>query len=229
MRSRLSAFFSPKRVASVRQGSVSVRRLRAAYEDLRLARKRAAPRPVQAAEAAWRAVVSEAVAGLVPYEEYVRELSLLGLKGVPFTGDVYSEALATKLGVLIRTVRPTNVAMDRRELGRATWTAKPPELLVEVPVRLGRGWLYQYTLLHEMGHIAAGHSPLPVDLPDDAPVALDPPPKRLARKPPLTQGLPKGALRDLYEAEAELRAQHGMLAGSLGELSLGTERLNQVS
>jgi hypothetical protein len=229
LRDRLSALFLPKRVPYIRSRSAGVQYLREAYENLLLSRDQGTPRLAKEAEAAWHAQVAAFVASLIPYEEYVRELALLGLKGTPFTGDAYSEALANKLDVRIRILRPTNVALERRQLGRTTRHPDSGDVTVEIPVRLGRGWLYNYTLLHELGHVAAGHPPLPPDL-DEATLAdLEPPDERLARKAPLTSGLPKGALGDLYEAEAELRAQHGMLAGSLGELALGTERLNQVS
>lgn len=230
LRDRLSALFLPKRVPSIRSRSADIQHLRESYETVLRSRDRDTPRSAKEAEAAWHAKVAAFVAGLIPYEQYMRELVLLGLKGVPFTGDAYSEALADKLDLRIRILRPTNVALERRRLGRTTRHADSRDLLtIEIPVRLGRGWLYNYTLLHELGHVAAGHPPLPPDLPAEALTDLEPPDERLARKVPLTSGLPKGALGDLYEAEAELRAQHGMLAGSLGQLALGTERLNQVS
>jgi hypothetical protein len=53
-------------------------------------------------------------------------------------------------------------------------------------------------------------------------------PHRLARKPPLVSGLPPEALDDLYEAEADLRAQYAIITSSLGPVAAQTSRLSQI-
>lgn len=174
--------------------------------------------------------VNEYAEQILSLEEYARELALLGLTGRGFTAEMYAEALGERLGLDVRIVRSSIQHVDIRELGATNYDTENGLVTVSVPLRLG-WWLYQYALHHELGHVAAGH-PLPVRAHHGQITGFKEPTKRLARKGPVARAsgtmLSANTRLRLYEAEAELRARRGMLAGSLGSTVVQTGSLSQV-
>lgn len=163
-------------------------------------------------------------------QEHARELSLLGLTGRNFTAEIYADALGEHLGLDIRIVRASIYDADIRNLGTTTYDIENGLVTISVTLRLG-WWLYQYALHHELGHVAAGH-PLPIRARNGEITGFKEPTRRIARRPPVTRAsatsLSKNSRLRLYEAEAELRARRGMLAGSLGSTVVQTSILTQV-
>ena len=172
------------------------------------------------------------------FEEYVLELALLGLHGRTHTPDQYAAALGKRLRLGIRISVLSNAEFIRGSgdavvsggsLGRLIRIPNMQDVSVEVPTGLSP-WLHQFTIAHELGHLAAAH-PAPITVEGGeltAHFAIQPPRRRLARKPPLTSGLPPQILEDLYEAEADLRAQYTIVTASLGPVAVGTSRLTQI-
>lgn len=231
MWARLKRLLIPSRLMAPSSPSwPDLKLLRAAYEDLRSARQTCDEGEAEHATRTWRTACRDFAAQALPYEEYIRELAMLGLRGRPHAGEDYRAALEAYLGLRIAIVRPPNVAFgaNSRVLGRTSYGPGLREVTVEIPRRLS-WWLYQYTLLHELGHVAAGHPPCSPNEHTGEIALGNPPPERLARKHPLTKGLAAEAFKDLYEAEAELRVEHAFLAGALGQGALATDKLTQVS
>lgn len=163
-----------------------------------------------------------------PRGEFARELGVLGLQGQSHTAEIYASALSSYLGKEICIVRIPAFDSDLGELGRTLYLKRESRIKIEVSLRVS-WWLYQYTLLHELGHIAAGHPPAIFDKETgDLSGFGEPPAKWLASQPPLTEVLPPAALLDLYEAEAELRAEHALLMGAGGRTILQTDSLVQL-
>ena len=157
---------------------------------------------------------------LPTYEDFLAELALLGLRGRPFATGRYARALGYHLGCQVRMRRVSEVAgltepelciLKRRliEEGLMGTTRcfgghDPPRFLVVVADDLD-GFLYEHTVFHELGHIAAGHFPA----------------RGLSRVKPVSDPV-------LREEEADLRARYAMLAGSTAELSLQKDSLNRL-
>lgn len=175
-----------------------------------------------------RELLSHIVAGRIPREEYVWELDMLGLKGKEFTGEDYVRALEDRLDLEIAVARSTSNNSRSDELGCVTYEPQSRRLTIEVPLRLS-WWLFQYTLLHECGHVAAGHA-FPIHNRGTREIwGWRSPPRRLARRQPINEGLPDAAIRDLSEEEAEQRARHALLTGALGQKALHTGCMSQLS
>ncbi len=169
------------------------------------------------------------------FEQFVHELALLGLKGTHFTAGGYAEALARYLRTPIQIDTITNhVSLNpatlearalRRELA-ATGHMGATRLLVEdnglayLVLYLDDldWWLREHTLFHELGHIAAGHFR---EMSSES--------TRTRRLLPKLADLPPVRDHGLREAEADLRANYALLAGSLGELSLRKRSLTSLS
>lgn len=169
----------------------------------------------------------------LPYEEYVLELTLLGLRDGPYSGDDYARGLGRYLGWSISIAvlsnaqfLQTNARLAGRgaSFGRLTFSEHSDEASIELPGSLSP-WLHEHTLFHELGHLAAGHPPRLLS----GGHRLEPPHEYLARREPLVSGLPQQALDDLYEAEADLRAEYAIITGSLGQVAIQTSRLTQIS
>lgn len=175
--------------------------------------------------------IQQYVERLLPLQTYARELSLLGLAGRSFTAETYAQVLRNWLGLDVEILRPAANAGDAGNIGTTAYDIEGELVTIRVPLRLG-WWLYQYTLHHELGHVAAGH-PLPVRSPNNGTIeSFKVPDRRLARQAPVA-GPPTTTLSNdtrllIYEAEAELRAKRGMLAGSLGPTVVQTGNLSQV-
>ena len=186
---------------------------------------------------------SQAVDGLaaerVPFEDYVGELAKLGLHGRTHDSDEYAAVLGVLIHRRIIIAILSNAEFARgsegptgsgRPLGRLIFVPGSDAVSVEVPTGLSP-WLHQFTVAHELGHLAAAHPPRTVSergtlLERDGGELSH---YRLARRPPLTSGLPDRVLADLYEAEADLRAQYAMVTASLGPVALRTSKLTQIA
>lgn len=174
----------------------------------------------------------------LPFEEYVRELAMLGLHDRTHTTDQYAAALEDRLRYRIKISILSNAefakesedpAYSSEALGRLIFIPRTRDVSVEVPAGLSP-WLHQFTIAHELGHLAAAHPPRKNgdrDEPADRDGTSSPRP-RLARKPPLTSGLSPRVLEDLYEAETDLRAQYAIFTASLGPVAVRTSKLTQI-
>lgn len=187
--------------------------------------------------------IQELAAHRLPFEEYVRELAVLELRNQEYSTDDYAVALGSRIGRRVEISRLSEAeytlgsyaAADADDsFGRLVFVPGKPEIRVEVPVGLSP-WLHQFTVTHELGHLAAAHPPRistvsPGAGPAESNIDIEPPPVRLARRPPLLEGdLPSEALVALYEAEADLRAQYAIITGNLGPVVARTSKLSQIS
>lgn len=142
----------------------------------------------------------EAARGIVP-EEIELELAELGLSGRRFEPSEYAQALGKRLGtkVLFRFVDPLDDPAALRKLAfdgtlaSARYLARKNLVLIDLSASLPP-FLLTLTALHELAHVAAG------DVVEG---------KRLARRGPSED-------EKTREKEADARARHLYLAGSLG-------------
>jgi hypothetical protein len=193
-------------------------------------------------EAEKRVAVEALAAERLPFEEYVLELTLLGLRDRKHSPDEYAAALGPRVRKRVGISVLSNAefelgAEDAVDIdgsfGRLVFVPESDEVRVEVPAGLSP-WLHLFTVGHELGHLAAAHPPrVAASSSAAAEVAgtegrAQPLPHRLARKSPLVSGLPPEALDDLYEAEADLRAQYAIITSSLGPVAAQTSRLSQI-
>ena len=163
---------------------------------------------------------------ILPLDIYARELSLLKLAGTKFTAEVYAELLEKHLHIDIDIERSSPGNLPEGQLGSTRYDVEGARVHIKVARRLG-WWMYQYTLFHELGHVAAGH-PLPSRGPDGYIVSFKKPPVRLASRRPVDANLSFETRLAIYEEEAELRARYGMLTGQLGKAVVQTGNLAQV-
>lgn len=190
-----------------------------------------------------RVALEALAADRLPFEEYVLELTLLGLHGRKHSLEEYAAALGAYIERRVEIAVLSNAEFDlgARGLtnapvgfGRLVYAAEGTEVRVEVPAGLSP-WLHQFTAAHELGHLAAAHPPIPASPLARAREAQDTgtqgryePQRRLARKSPLISSLPPEALNGLHEAEADLRAQYAIITCSLGTMTVETSRLSQI-
>lgn len=172
----------------------------------------------------------------LPYEEYIRQLALLGLHKSDNSLEDHSEALGRKIGCSIHVRRVSTWEYERNKLpgtahmdslGRLVLIPGSTDVYIEVPSSLSP-WLYHYVVRHEFGHLSCSH-PLRVSDADSSGTAwTHPPTDRLCRNAPIVSELPEQALIDLYEAEADLCAEYGMMTASFGADAVETTRLSQI-
>lgn len=187
--------------------------------------------------------IQELAAHRLPFEEYVRELAVLGLRNREYSTEDYAVALGDRIGRRVEISRLSEAeyslgsysAADAGDsFGRLVFVPGAPEIQVEIPVGLSP-WLHRFTVGHELGHLAAAHPPRIFTVASGAGLAdsnidIESPPVRLARRPPLLEGdLPRAALETLYEEEADLRAQYAIITGNLGPTVAQTSKLSQIS
>ena len=214
---------------AARRAESPLLRVRRAYDDPGLEGQR-------------RAALEALASHRLPFEEYVLELALLDLRGRKFSPEGYAAALGSHIHkrVEIAVLSKAEFELGAHQgaevdgsFGRLVFVAEDDEVRVEVPAGLSP-WLHQFTVSHELGHLAAGHPPrvpIPSSITQPRETAVnraEPSPNRLARKPPIVTGLQSEALDSLYEAEADLRAQYAIITGSLGPVTVQTSRLSQI-
>lgn len=171
----------------------------------------------------------------MPYEEHIRELATLKLLNSSYTVADYASALERELRIKIE-IRTFSEVKPGQGIASLEYDEYSATATIWVPNRLS-WWLAQYAMFHELGHLAAGHSFIRVDMETKEKSGRYAPVKRrLARKAPpsyedlpnaLTKNLSREDMGDVYEAECEVRAQHNMLTAQLGGRALELDGLNQ--
>ena len=168
-------------------------------------------------------------------EQFQEELVILGLSDQPFGPMQYASALGSYLGLTISVdiIPDTAHPLLSRELARKGLTgeiryrADLARAQVIVPGSLPPLAL-AFTLLHELGHLAAGDlfvDPCSADqLPVKAPVL---PTLEIPRKKCLARGLPFARIED-REHEADLRAGYAFVAGCLGSENPYAQRMYDI-
>jgi hypothetical protein len=169
---------------------------------------------------------AEGTRSLLTAAEFQEELAILGLSGRRFEPEDYSDALADYLDISITVhVIPDSwypelsrlLALSGR-LGELRYSEPMNMAAIFVPGSLPP-LVLTLTILHELGHLAAGDLLIePDDQPDDD---LDPDgatfetlPLKKGKK--LARGYPF-ARESLREREANLRASYVLFAGCLGD------------
>ena len=170
---------------------------------------------------------AEGTRSLLTAAEFQEELAILGLSGRRFEPEDYSDALADYLDISITVhVIPDSwypelsrlLALSGR-LGELRYSEPMNLAVILVPGSLPP-LVLTLTILHELGHLAAGDLLIePDDQPDEE--DLDPYgttfetlPLKKGKK--LARGYPF-ARESLREREANLRASYALFAGCLGD------------
>jgi hypothetical protein len=170
---------------------------------------------------------AEGTRSLLTAAEFQEELAILGLSGRRFEPEDYSDALADYLDISITVhVIPDSwypelsrlLALSGR-LGELRYSEPMNMAAIFVPGSLPP-LVLTLTILHELGHLAAGDLLIePDDQPDED--DLDPDgatfetlPLKKGKK--LARGYPF-ARESLREREANLRASYALFAGCLGD------------
>jgi hypothetical protein len=172
---------------------------------------------------------------LLTQEQFQEELVILGLSDRPFGPMQYAGALGRHLGLTISIDVVPDLAdpLLSRELarkgvtGEVLYRADLERAHVIVPGSLPPLALV-FTLLHELGHLAAGD--LFIDTCDaEKPPTQSPslPTVEVPRKKRLAQGLPF-ACAENREHEADLRAGYAFVAGCLGSENPYTQRMYDI-
>jgi hypothetical protein len=147
-------------------------------------------------------------------EEFELELLELGLSGKTFGPRDYARALERRLGIRI-VLEVMNDAQHPEFLRRLTLSGRLAEThylperraaVVLLPASLSP-LVLALTALHELSHLAAGDHLIGGEAEE-----------RLARRPPLEDEAAR-------EEEADLRAIHALLAGTLGPASPYAQRI----
>lgn len=146
-------------------------------------------------------------------EEFELELVELGLSGKRFEPSMYAEALGMRLGtrILFRLVDPAEDPASLRrfalegQLASARYLRERNVVLVSLPSNLPP-FLLSLVTLHELAHVAAG------DVIEG---------RRLSRRAPLDEA-------EAREEEADARARHLYLAGSLGAINPYAVALHRI-
>lgn len=174
-----------------------------------------------------RQLLAEILEARLPREEFVRELAVLGFDGEAYSMSQYREALESHLKTPIVEYSMQDRGDERETVGMVTYDAELNRIQIGLPLRLS-WWLRQYTLAHELGHVAANHL-FPIYGQDGHITEYRRPPRGIARYTGWSSRLPEEALRDLQEEEAEQRARHALLTGELGGQTLHLGRIKQLS
>lgn len=172
-------------------------------------------------------------------EEFQEELIILGLSGKTFVPQDYVSALSCFLGISISVhVIPDvdhpelarQLALSGR-LGEVRYSDDLRLAAILVPESLPH-LVFDLTVFHELGHLAAGDLLVP-QRPDEgaAPVweadAARLPTVRVRRERRIARGMPFAA-EAAREHEANLRASYAFTAGCLGEESPYVHGMYQV-
>jgi len=167
--------------------------------------------------------VSPATRGFLTQEQFQEELVVLGLSDRPFGPKEYADALGDHLGVTISidVVPDAEHPLLSRELarrgitGETRYRADLARAQIIVPGSLPPLALI-FTLLHELGHLAAGdlfidphHTGLTPVRSSGMPTLETPDARRLAYGSPFARAIDR-------EHEANLRAGYAFVAGCLG-------------
>lgn len=173
---------------------------------------------------------------LLTPEQFQSELAVLGLSGEKFGPEDYADALGQHLDLTIRVLVIQDASypeLSRRlalsgRLAELCLYEGTPEAVILVPGSLPP-CVFALTVLHELGHLAAGdHLVGPArdlgarhDGPPSGTAPVESAGRRLARRPPFPDEL-------LQEREADLRACYALLAGCLGPESPHAQKMYDV-
>lgn len=180
----------------------------------------------------WDGALRSAAEMTMPPGAYVAELGRLGLRGKAHTGYMYARRLLEEhLGYSeVRFERFESPGRDA-ELGRIEYVGDAEVVRIRVASFLQIWTPIHYTVCHEAAHPAAGHVSLEMlrsirdhGIGAEARAISD---RRLARQPPLLTGAAPEVLHALHEAEANLRAEYGILHMTLDYLALEAETPGQ--
>lgn len=162
----------------------------------------------------------------LPREEFLREVRLLRVSNLG-TPEDYWRALNQFIRVPM-VLDNTPLYRDRKDtLGSISYDPVKSRIRIELPQRLG-WWNRQYTLAHETGHVAGNHE-FPVLDSSGSIVRYQRPQEGLTRVPPVSEDLPRAAVLDLQDEEAELRARYTWLVCGLGDRMLDVGDAKQLS
>ncbi len=176
-----------------------------------------------------------AARGFLTQEQFQEELVVLGLSDQAFGPSEYADALGRHLGVTIAidVVPDAEHPLLSRELarkgitGETRYRADLARAQVIVPGSLPPLAL-NFTLLHELGHLAAGDLFIDPDHPGPQgvrasalPTLETPNGRRLARGLPFARALDR-------EHEANLRAGYAFVAGCLGSENPYAQRMYDI-
>ncbi|QIN83368.1 hypothetical protein GBA63_12520 [Rubrobacter tropicus] len=168
-------------------------------------------------------------------EQFQEELVVIGLSDQPFGPMQYAGALGRYLGLTISVdiIPDTAHPLLSRELarkgvtGEIRYRADLDRAHVIVPGSLPP-FALAFTLLHELGHLAAGDlfvDPCDVDLLSVTSPFL--PTLEVPHKKRLARGLPFARIGD-REHEADLRAGYAFVAGCLGSENPYAQRMYDI-
>jgi hypothetical protein len=178
---------------------------------------------------------SPAARGFLTQEQFQEELVVLGLSDRPFGPREYADALERHLDVIISidVVPDADHPLLSRELarkgitGETRYRADLARAQIIVPGSLPPLAL-NFTLLHELGHLAAGdlfidpHHPGPDHVRTSALPTLE-----VSNGRRLAHGLPFAGAID-REHEANLRAGYAFVAGCLGSENPYAQRMYDI-
>ncbi len=176
-----------------------------------------------------------AARGFLTQEQFQEELVVLGLSDQTFGPREYADALGKRLNLTVSVDVVPDAAhpLLSRELarkgvtGEILYRADLARVHVMVPGSLPPLALI-FTLLHELGHLAAGDlfvDPHDVGVPPEQPQGL--PTLRVSGENRLAQGLPFAQAKH-REHEANLRAGYAFVAGCLGSENPYTQRMYDI-
>lgn len=172
-------------------------------------------------------------------EQFQEELAVLGLSGKEFGPEEYAEALGTYLGISIAVHIIPDLQypeLSRRlassgRIGELRYSEELGIAVIMVPGSLP-SLVSILTVLHELGHLAAGdllikpNRGLHVATPE-SPREREFPTVRIDRRKRLARGFPFANVH-LRESEANLRASYALTAGCLGSLSPYALKMHDV-
>lgn len=174
-----------------------------------------------------RKLLREIVQDRLPREEFLREVRMLESSPDFEKPQDYWEALKSFLPTPMFLETLPGYMDQRNSLGTTSFEPTRNRIYIRVPQRLG-WWNFQYALAHEVGHVAANHE-FPVLDTNGHISEFKRPPEGLTRLPAITNTLPREAVLDLQDEEAELRARYTWLVCGLGEQVLNLGKAKQLS
>lgn len=174
-----------------------------------------------------RKLLREVVRDRLPREEFLREVRILDANPDLEKPQDYWHALNSFLSISMFWEKIPGYMDKRNSLGDTSFDPLRNRIYTRVPQRLG-WWNFQYALAHEAGHVAANHE-FPVLNADGNISEYKRPPEGLTRLPTIDNELPKEAVLDLQDEEAELRARYTWLVCGLGEQVLNLGKAKQLS
>lgn len=163
----------------------------------------------------------------LPREEFLREVRTLDASPDFEKPEDYVKALNSFLSISMFWEKISGYMDKWESLGSTSFDPIRNRIYIQIPQRLG-WWNFQYALAHEAGHVAANHA-FPVLDADGDIAEYKRPPEGLTRLPAITNALPREAVLDLQDEEAELRARYTWLVCGLGEEMFNLGKVKQLS